>query len=53
MAETMLRHRVPKLVTIMENQTAYAKAFDLDQIVLDQVVFRWRRMVLTTLFRRL
>ena len=53
MAETMLRHRVPKLVTIMENHTAYAKAFNLGQIVLDQVVFRWRRMVLTILFRRL
>ncbi len=53
MVETMFRHRVPKLVTIMENHTAYAKAFNLGQIALDQVVFRWRRMVLTVLFRRL
>ena len=53
MAETMFRHRVPKLVTVMENHTAYAKAFNLGQIALDQVVFRWRRMVLTVLLRRL
>ena len=53
MAATSFRHRVPKLVTIMENHTAYSSAFNLGQIALDTTVFRWRRMVLTVLYRRL
>ncbi len=53
MAEVSSRHRVPTLVTIMENHRAYSSAFDLGQIALDTTVFRWRRMVLTVLYRRL
>ena len=53
MAATSFRHRVPKLVTIMENHTEYSSAFNLGEIALDTTVFRWRRMVLTVLYRRL
>ena len=53
MAEASSRHRVPTLVTIMENHRAYSTAFNLGQIAMDTNVSRWRRMVLTMLFRRL
>ena len=37
----------------MENPAAYARAFNLGQVGVGRVEFRWRRMVLTTLFRQL
>ncbi len=52
MAGTRAR-RAPALETVMENHAAYARAFNMGQVGVGKVEFRWRRMVLTTLFRQL
>ena len=53
MAEALSRHRVPTLVTIMENYRAYSIAFNLGQIALGTTVFRWHRTMLKVSYRRL